>query len=255
MLPKSWRPTITTDLVRIGPKNDGGYVIPKVCVDQAEFLVSFGLFDNWDFEADFRATSKCQVTCYDHTVTSEFWVKRFAVDMAATLAGKRRTRKQIQDIGKFVGYREFFGQDGVRHERRAIGYPAAGMVSVTQALEETRGRPTFIKMDIEGWEYRVMDQLLDAEGVLGFVIEFHDVDLHEARISAFIEQAKGKFELVHIHPNNFGNIDQNGDPLVLEMSFVRADLAQLRPFDDALPLADLDAPNNPLIPDLNLAFQ
>lgn len=253
MLPKTWRPGFAPDLVRVGPDHDGGYVIPKSCLDGSQFLLSFGLFDNWDFEEDFRSRSKSAVTCYDHTVTREFWVKRLAVDVAAVLGGKRRTAKQLRDIPKYLSYRRFFDQPDVKHICRPIGYNASGMVSVADAMRETQGRRTFIKMDIEGWEYRVTHELLEHENILGFVIEFHDVDLHRQRVSDFIEAANPDFELVHIHANNFGGIDDKGDPLVVEMTFVRPSATNLRIIHEIDSTAD--APNNPLIPDIQLRFE
>ena len=51
----------------------------------------------------------------------------------------------------------------------------------------------------------------------GLVIEFHDVDLHQEKILEFINNFN--LELTHIHPNNFGLKDDNGDPKVIEMTF------------------------------------
>ena len=58
--------------------------------------------------------------------------------------------------------------------------------------------PIFIKMDIEGSEYRLLDDILKyASDISGLVIEFHDVDLHQERILNFIQ--KLPLTLVHIH--------------------------------------------------------
>ena len=53
----------------------------------------------------------------------------------------------------------------------------------------------------------------------GVVIEFHDVDINKKIISKFI--ANFDLILTHIHPNNFGGVDEFGDPLVIEMTFLK----------------------------------
>ena len=53
-IPKFLKPKVTGDLFRIGSSNDGGYVIPKNAAADTDTLISFGLFDDWKFEEDFK---------------------------------------------------------------------------------------------------------------------------------------------------------------------------------------------------------
>jgi hypothetical protein len=113
----------------------------------------------------------------------------------------------------------------------------------------------FVKMDIEGWEYRVLDQVLgDQASVIGFVVEFHDVDLHRGWIDRFVAKASGRFVLVHIHANNYGPLDEAGDPTVLEMTWVRADLASSGASEPASHDGPLDYSNDASRPDIVLRF-
>ena len=41
------------ELIRLGSRYDGGYVILKKQIKETNCLVSFGVSDNWDFEEDF----------------------------------------------------------------------------------------------------------------------------------------------------------------------------------------------------------
>ena len=52
MLPKILKPyhLDKSNLVRIGPKKDGGYVIDKRVIDKSEVIITCGLNDDWDFE-------------------------------------------------------------------------------------------------------------------------------------------------------------------------------------------------------------
>ena len=46
------KPYKTTKLIRIGSKNDGGYVVTEESVKNIQNVLSFGIYYNWDFERD-----------------------------------------------------------------------------------------------------------------------------------------------------------------------------------------------------------
>ncbi len=81
-------------------------------------------------------------------------------------------------------------------------------------------KDVFIKIDIEGDEYRVLDDLVKhADKIIGLVIEFHNSDIHHSQIEKFIKNFKLK--IVHIHANNAGPLNKYGDPTILEVSFAK----------------------------------
>ena len=55
MLPKIFKPfkSNINNLIRIGPKKDGGYVIDKRVVKKTNKIISCGLNDDWEFEKEF----------------------------------------------------------------------------------------------------------------------------------------------------------------------------------------------------------
>ena len=139
-----------------------------------------------------------------------------------------------------------------------IGFPSNGAKDVHQLMAMSSDKKVFFKIDIEGWEYRIFDQLVEnSKRIIGFVIEFHDVDLHRERISKLIESTKKDFELVHIHANNFVGTDPIGDPLVVEITWIRKDMLvpSHDPVERCYPVAELDYPNNPLGDDIPLRFE
>ena len=69
------------------------------------------------------------------------------------------------------------------------------------------------------------DFLEFADRVTGFVVELHDVDLHRDRIQHFLDTLN-IYRLVHLHANNYGQVDPWGDPTVLEATFMRRDLLE-----------------------------
>ena len=54
------KPYKTTKLIRIGSKNDGGYVVTEESVKNIQNVLSFGIYYNWDFEKDLMKHSKIQ---------------------------------------------------------------------------------------------------------------------------------------------------------------------------------------------------
>ena len=78
-LPSYLKPVYETDLIRVGQKKDGGYLIPKKSLESTTILYSFGLEADWSFEEDFYHLTKSKIYCYDHTVNWKFFLKLFLI--------------------------------------------------------------------------------------------------------------------------------------------------------------------------------
>ena len=75
MLPKYLKPLHVekSNLIRIGPKTDGGYVVDKRILGKNKILVTCGLNDDWEFEKDFiKKNGDVSIIAFDHTVNNEF---------------------------------------------------------------------------------------------------------------------------------------------------------------------------------------
>jgi hypothetical protein len=245
MLPSSWKPTEHPGpLVRLGAANDGGYPVSPRSVERTEVLLSMGLNDDWRFEEDFRRRRpNVRILCFDHSVTGRFWAKYTLFALMKMNLGRAR---------KVLGYRRFFRQAGVEHRRLMIGYDGPGSVSLKTILAETDSDAIFLKCDIEGGEYRILDDVVaNQHRFTAIAIEFHDLDLQRPRIDRFI-RGLDRFAIVRVHANNFGGVDPSGDPLVIEMTLTRSDLIDRA--DPAAP-AVAETPNNPAAPNIELAFE
>lgn len=242
MLPQAWKPVDSSGLILVGGPGDGAYVVAREAVEQADLLISMGLSDDWSFEEGFLRLGPARVVCFDGTVGLRFWMKR---TLQALIRGK------LSQTLKFPRYRAFFARAACEHRQLMIGYDGPGAVSLATVLKEFPDAAIFIKMDIEGSEYRILDQIVAIKDRLtGLAIEFHDIDLHRARIDAFLSGMDG-FTVVGLHPNNYGGTDANGDPLVIEMA-IAADRFVHR--DGAAP-APVQPSNNPALPDIVLRYQ
>ena len=92
MLPKFLKPfhISKSNLIRIGPKTDGGYIVDKRIFNKTDTLITCGLNDDWEFEKSFLKKNKnSKIFAYDHTVTKEFWLSRFKKDIISLLLLKK----------------------------------------------------------------------------------------------------------------------------------------------------------------------
>jgi hypothetical protein len=239
MVPAAWRPANTCDLIRLGSAHDGGYVVARHSVEAATTLLSLGVCDNWDFEEAFRRSRRIRIICFDHSVTGPFWAW-YTLHGLVRLSWRRAT--------KFLHYRQFFRGEA-EHRRVRVAYDNPGSTSLDTILQDMPDGLLFLKVDIEGGEYRLLNDIVrHAARFSGLVIEFHDIDLHRMRISAFVQRLSG-FRVVNVHGNNFGGTDENGDPLVLEMTFADAKYCY-----HIGPKAELNAPNSPRAPEIELHY-
>ena len=111
--------------------------------------------------------------------------------------------------------------------------------------------PVFIKIDIEGSEYRILDELIKFQNnITGIVIEFHDFDLHIDNIIKFIENLN--LELVHIHPQNPAPLNKENIPTQLEITFSK----NPKKISNHIKFPhELDQPANPNFQDIELVFE
>ena len=92
MLPKFLKPhhVKLSNLIRIGPKTDGGYVIDKRIINKTKTLITCGLNDDWEFEKNFlQKNPDAKIIAFDHTVNRDFWIERFKKDILQFLLLKK----------------------------------------------------------------------------------------------------------------------------------------------------------------------
>jgi FkbM family methyltransferase len=223
MLPKELKPRCQYDLIRLGQNNDGGYLVEKNSVLSSKGLISFGLNLDWSFEKDFSSLNKQPIHCYDHTVKYSN-IKKYSRNSLLNIFNKKfwskkGIRRIIESLNLSNNYKNFFSGN-IIHFRQAIGL-GNNLIKLDEVLKRMNVSPIFLKIDIEGSEYRILDDIIRLQNnICGLVIEFHDVDLNLNKILDFIN--KLSLNLVHIHGQNPGGesyLDSNGDPTQIELSF------------------------------------
>jgi hypothetical protein len=207
----SWLcPVQAPDLIRLGDHMDGGYVVPHAVVDAADGLLSLGLGDNWSFDAAWHSLKpQDSIHLYDGSVSRD--------SLQVTINVPVRQHLDLPAL-----YDEFF-QDNVQHIVSNVG-PGTGQINLTQCLDAL-GQNTFIKMDIEGGEYALIDSILENRSrIVGLVMEFHWCNGLRDRFKSAVNLLQQEYVIVHLHGNNHVDIGPEGLTDCLELTLIRRDL-------------------------------
>ena len=221
MLPKFLKPyhVKLSNLIRIGPKTDGGYVIDKRVLNKTKILITCGLNDDWEFEKSFLEQKPAiKIITFDHTVNQDFWVKRFKKDIIHFLLLKKLRISKILDIFKFINYYLFFRENRIHYIKKVVLKKKNNEeITIPKILKNYD--KVFLKVDIEGDEYKILDDIKkNSKKIIFLVIEFHSMHKNIEKIKRFLN--KLDLKIIHIHANNYGGIDKYGNPKVIELSLL-----------------------------------
>ena len=229
---KILKPQHNYDLIRIGRDNDGGYLIEKKSLENTQSLISLGISDDWSFEEDFLKKNKnTSIKCFDNVLDEKFLLKKIIIQFVFLFYNRnfRILKKLISIYFSFLKIKK-----KIQFIKKKISYN-----DLNKILSQERNN-IFLKIDIEGGEYRILDDLLlNQTKIIGLVIEFHDCDLHREKILKFLRSFN--LTLVHIHGNNFAERDLNNDITVLELTFSKY---PVKVSDINILPNKLDMPNN-----------
>jgi len=205
---KILKPKYNYDLIRIGKDNDGGYLVEKKSFENTECLISLGINDDWSFEEDFLKKNII-IKCFDDVLDEKFLLKKIIIQFIFVFYSRNFSllKKNISNYFSFLRIKK-----KIQFNKKSISYN-----DLNKILSQEKNN-IFLKIDIEGHEYRILDDLLlNQKKIIGLVIEFHDCDLHLEKIIKFLSSFN--LTLVHIHGNNSIGRDLNGDIVTLELTF------------------------------------
>lgn len=250
VLPEFLRPKSGVPLVRLGRDGDGGYLIDQRNLDEVDLLISMGINDDWSFEQEFLKHRDVQYFGYDASIsrygfTLDCWKRATLIEPLNTISA----------IRTLLRYHSFFNETTRIHRSEYVGFDLSdNQISLGTLVDRDCGdaQNIFFKIDIEGSEYRLLDDLITcASRIRGLAIEFHDVDLHLDRIQGFVEAFP--LAICHVHGNNYVPVPPSGVPQVIELSFTSAPVG--RSLESAALPHDLDRPSNPRCPEIMLNFE
>jgi hypothetical protein len=210
MLPNEFNPKSLFDLLRVGKNNDGGYLVEKNSIKNSKTLISFGIGSDWSFEANFKSIKNVKIFAYDYTVNNYFWSKR-SKDLFILFNNFFKNENENYFFAKKIS------KIGIKNYE-SFSLEIQDIFNSIEFNYYGGEPPFFFKIDIEGSEYRILDDLVKySSNIEGIVIEFHQADLHLERIINFIKNIN--LQLCHIHANNFENCDKFNTPTTLELTF------------------------------------
>jgi hypothetical protein len=252
-----FHPVACQSLARLGSPNDGGYVVPLDAAVASNALLSFGLAHDWRFERDFRKHNPGAIIhCYDPTV-SLLTAFQFSVGQLLRFVLRFKTR-YLARTATWIDYMFFFRTNVVHFKQRIWRDRQENSATVDDAFAHLpSGSQVFAKVDIEGSEYRILDDLLrHSRNITCLAIEFHDVDIVTGLFNSLVEKIKRDFYIVHIHANNMGGMAPFHFPIAPEITFLNKRFFNSVPPPSRLeyPVSGLDTPNHPDFPDFSFQF-
>jgi len=257
-----------TELTRVGPKGDGGYVIPQHVVSTTQSLYSIGISTNWDFEIEMsKLNPGLIIEAFDRTSGWQVFGYLALRDLlrgdpseSEKMSMGSRVKSALHYLKLSVRFRIFFS--GRKKFDRKWVRELSNSRSEVSFADSIHGLfdtdQVMLKIDIEGGEYELSKPLVEClnqnfKYVNSVLMEFHDTRVRRNEFENLVRAISLVFPIVHIHGNNCVVVAPDGLPEVVEITFAKD--CENRYSDDVIfPLNGLDYPNDPEKPDLAFAF-
>ena len=258
------------NLKRFGVPRDGGYVGPPDSIANNSVIFCFGLSRDWSFETELSAQVKgARIFAFDPTVN----LKMFAAECFATLRqvfnfksdeSLNRRARVFDYRSKIVkNYLISFRLQRNKHIKKWIKDKSSEIencISIGEIFTKYgKNREVVLKIDIEGDEFEVLNELLtlgQMSAIRSLFIEFHVFDSNWQNFSDLVHKLKETHSLVHLHVNN-GDLTliQQANPHYLELTFIRKGiLPETKELRKLLPIAGIDFSNQIGLPDFDIQF-
>ena len=251
---KELSPTIFHDLIRIGNKSDGGYLVPKSALEGLEILVTFGIGSNWTFEDEIQSLNPLlKIYGYDNTISVFYFLRKTLKGLIAILVGKITKKDLMMRIWRFLKFIIFWklNKFNKHHHSRITEKNAANIIN-----DKTNNRRFGLKIDIEESEFVVLPEVISLISNCNFlIVEFHNIDKNNNEFRLILEELSNFTLISHTHCNNFDGLGMNNFPKTLEITFVNKKFSQNEMKRKVLPIKDLDFPNARNCPDYLIEFQ
>jgi hypothetical protein len=258
-LNKIFKPCFVSDLIRIGNKSDGGYIISKKILSITENVITFGLFDEFSFEKNIKKIKKnINIVCFDHTVTHFFWLMHFSKWIFLSI--RFRSFDLFKRAFTFIDYYQFFFQNAQHNKLKIVSGTKSkerNEISLNEIINNQKidTKKSILKIDIDLDEYKILSDILKYE-FLSIIIEFSYTNLYMKKVINFIRKNKN-MKIIHIHGNNFHPANKFNNPAHLEITFANIKILKLskEKSNKTYPIKGLDFPCNPRKNDVPIFFK
>ena len=211
------------NLIRIGPNLDGGYVLDKRIIQITKKIITCGLNDDWEFEKHFlKIVPSCEVVAYDHTVNKGILDSKIQKRYISFFLLKKLRLRKIVSIFKYYDYISFFKNKNKHYELKISNKNIKNKEATINEILSGHDN-LILKVDIEGGEYNVLEQILEnSKKINTLLIEFHEIKENMNLIKKFIKESIN-LKLIHIHGNNVSCADKDTDPNIIELTFTNVE--------------------------------
>ena len=241
------QPSLPQDALRVGNEGDGGYVVSKDSILEADLLLSFGMGEDISFEVEFNKLNPIASVCtFDHTVP--LFDMKFLVRALVSSLISKNTSSFLRKYTFYKDYHSFFSKSKKHkhaRERVVLRHFRNEDRTIHEILDEySEKKKIFIKIDIEGDEYKIIEELTSLDSKLcGLVIEFHDAGTRYEEFRRLVTSLNEFMTIDHFHINNFDGLSKSGFPEVVELTFSNKVSKVQRKLTTELPIPGLDFPN------------
>ena len=257
-----------SNLIRVGPKGDCGYVIPKSVAEKTNGMYSIGISTNWEFEVEMaKRNPKLKISAFDRT---SGWTVFAFVGLRDLLRGDPSESEKMSAIARLksalhylnlsVRFRIFFS--GRKKFDRKWVRESSSLKSEISFADSIQGLfdkdEVMLKIDIEGGEYQLSESLIEclkrnSNKINSVVMEFHDTRVRRIEFENLVKGISSVIPIVHIHGNNCVGVAPDGLPEVVEITFAK-ECEKTYSDNMSFPLVGLDYPNDKSLPDLTFSF-
>ena len=216
--------------VRLGPNEDGGYVLNETILDNSMALVTYGVGNDMRFEEHFTRQYNKPSYLFDHTIGRE--------------------------TGWDIGANLHFFNEGLGFSPQCKDF-----IEHYETLKFTQD--VILKIDVEGAEYNYFANTsveTISKYTSGVLLEVHWLSdaHHREKFEMILDELQKHFTVTHVHGNSWGVVvDYEGFmfPETIEVTLVNNKHIKSKTLDTSkYPVPGLDVSNRPNYPDVDLAF-
>lgn len=205
---------VNKDNIRLGSIGDGGYEINPKKIIESDVLFSGGISSNVEFEYDvFRMNKDIKIVMVDPTVSG---FKLLAKGIGRFFFNKKDKLRYLINALTFIylskSHRVFYKSIWINSKNNIFSI-------LKNTIDLKKEDKILLKLDIEGSEYDILDEVLLQLGLFNTLIfEFHDLNIRNKELIKFIENCESKFCITSLNVNKSGGF-YNQLPKVIELTF------------------------------------
>tara|TARA_Y100000590_G_C15515744_1_gene937245 strand:- start:44 stop:835 length:792 start_codon:yes stop_codon:yes gene_type:complete len=251
------KPYEVDDLIRLGRKEDGGYILSEKVLKNTNILISFGMANDWSFEQDFLNYNKDnKVYIYDHTVNLIYFLKRFYKSVKRLFYFKSSLSNINIRLKELSNYLNIDKEKFIHIKKKVDLINSNTHVDIKEIFSKINKEKVILKIDIEGDEYKVLNEILNLSGqVESILVEFHGLEENRDKFLSIINKIQKTYFIIHLHANNITGYCKDNLPKTIEMTFLKKnDLNLGLKKINSYPITNLDYPNHPYIKDIGINF-